>query len=350
MFVAIIFGFISSSKSHEPRVLNLHNQDVSSFQLNTQSICECKAKRQTHINVFNSSLTVLPNHLLGNCERLDALNLPNNKIVDIKNNTFENLPEMNFLDLSLNQITILPRDVFKPLVALMTLELQGNQIQMIHSDQFVHNEYLNYLNLSNNSLKIIQPNSFRKSLYLRDLYVNDNHDLSSIDLFPENRTLVSLLDLSNCGFTQLYIPKNIRYIRAQFNKINLITAHPESLLHILEINNNNLTNLAHLPPLNDLKSLHMIGNPIKLTNFTAVPHFESLKWLSIDLNPEQSITAANMRTHFPQLITMYISSPDMSFDQQKIIFYNLRPSNVRLFINNDQTFYNIDEDEDEDEC
>lgn len=278
---------------------------------------------------------------------MDVLNLSNNKIVEIKHDTFENLPELNVLDLSLNQITALPGDAFEPLVSLVTLYLQGNQIQFICSDLFCHNKYLIYLNLSNNNLKtfhfdlfrhneylyylnqsnnsliIIQPKSFRYNLDLHDLYVNDNHNLSRIDLFPENRNKISILELSNCGFIQLHIPKNVETIHAQFNKINSITAHPESALRFLQIDHNNLTDLAHLPVLNNLVQLHMLNNAIELINFINLSPFENLTRSSIDLNPMQNISAANIRTNFPKLDKLYINSPDMSIDQQQRILDDL---------------------------
>lgn len=275
--------------------------------------------------------------------------------MEIKHNTFENLLELNVLDLSLNQITALPRNVFKPLVYLVNLQLQGNQIQIIqsdlfrhnkylfqlnlsnnnlkiiHSDLFCHNKYLDYSNLSNNSLKIIQPKSFRNNLHLYDLYVNDNHNLSSIDLYPENRKTISRLELSNCGFIQLYIPKHVERIHAQFNKINSITAHPESVLSYLTIDHNNLTDLTHLPVLNNLNHLDMLENPIELFNFSNLSHFENLTWLSINLNPMQNISAANIKTNFPKLDKLYIISPDMSIDQQLRILDNL--DHLEQFLN-----------------
>lgn len=248
----------------------------------------------------------------------------------MKHDTFENLPELNYLDLSLNQITVLPRNVFKPLISLVTLQLKGNQIQIIHSDLFLHNNHLLNLDLSNNSLKIIQPKSFRNNLGLSNLVVNDNRNLSSIDLFPENREIIEKLNLNNCGLTQLHIPKNIRHIFARSNKINSITAHGESVLWKLHIDDNNLT-LAHLPPLKNLNSLHMettVRNAFELIDFRNFSHFENLTLLSINVNPRQNITAADIKTNFPKLEDLKIYSRDMSIDQQKRILCNLRPLNL----------------------
>lgn len=242
----------------------------------------------------------------------------------IEYNTFENLPELNLLNLSYNQITALPRNVFKPLVALLILQLQGNQIQTIYSDLFLHNEYLFSLDLSNNSLINIQPKSFRNNLNLQHLFFDGNRNLSSIDLFPENRNIITILQLSYCGFIQLYIPKNVFIIDVQFNKINSITAHRETVLWKLEISDNNLTDFAYIPPMNNLVYLNMVRNAIELINFSNVSHFEKLRRLAISLNPRQNISAASIKIHFPKLLKLYIISPDMSIEQQKRILYNLK--------------------------
>lgn len=169
--------------------------------------------------------------------------------MEVKNDTFENSTDLNHLDLSFNQLTILPKVLFKSLVNLLSLKLQGNQIQIVDSDLFFHNIYLSRLYINNNNLSVIHPKSFRNNFYLSLLHVNDNRNLSNIDLFPEDRSTLNSLKLSNCGFSQLYIPKNVKEIDARFNEINSVTAHPESILKTLQINHNSLANLARLPRL-----------------------------------------------------------------------------------------------------
>lgn len=230
--------------------------------MNTRSICKCKA-RMTRLNVYNSSLTVLRSRLLKTCIVLDDLNLSRNKIVEVKQDTFENLTDLYHLDLSFNQLAILPKVLFKSLMNLLVLELQGNQIQIVDSDLFFHNIFLSMLLINNNSLSVIQPKSFRNNLYLSVLHVNDNRNLSNIDLFPEDRTTLKSLILSNCGFSQLYIPKNVEEIDARFNEINSVTAHPESILKNLRMYQNSLVNLARIPRLDKLESLVIHGKAIE---------------------------------------------------------------------------------------
>lgn len=149
----------------------------------------------------------------------------------------------------------MPKVLLKSLVNLLSLKLHGNQIQIVDSDLFFHNIYLSALYINNNSLSVIQPESFRNNFYLSLLHVNDNRNSSNIDLFPEDRATLDSLKLSNCGFSQLYIRKNVEEIDARFNETNSVTAHPESILNDLQINQNSLANSARLPRLDKLKLL-----------------------------------------------------------------------------------------------
>ncbi|XP_031629650.1 toll-like receptor 2 [Contarinia nasturtii] len=350
LFVALIFYFISSSTSRE-FVLDLYNQNASSIELNTRSICKCKAKI-TRLNVYNSSLTVLPSRFLKNCIGLDDLNLSGNKIVEVKHDTFENLTDLNGLDLSFNQLTILPKVLFKSLVNLLSLKLQGNQIQIVDSDLFFHNIYLYTLYINNNSLNVIQPKSFRNNLYLSNLHVNDNRNLSNIDLFPEDRETLELLELSNCGFSQLYIPKNVEEIDASFNEINSVTAHPESVLKNLKIDHNSLANLARLPRLDKLKLLIIPINAIEFFDFHDLSRFKNIRLLSIDLNPKQNISAADIKTILPLLSDLYINSPGISIENKKRIWYDFKRNGISVVINFDRSIerYFDENTEDEEEC
>lgn len=352
----MIFYFISLSTSYRSEtVRNFYNQNVSSLELNTKRICACRAKRRSVINVFNSSLTVLPSRLLKNCATLDELSLSDNKIVEIKHDTFENLTDLNRLDLSFNQLITLPKDVFKPLVNLYTLYLQGNQIQIIDSDLFFHNKYLNMLKLNNNNLKLIEPKSFRNNLILDYLEVNDNHNLNNIDLFPENRTNpffpnFNYLKLSQCGFTYLYIPKHVEKIEANSNKINSITAHPENILKKLSLYGNNLTNLAHMPSLVNLIELDIRKNAMEFIDFNDFSRFKNLLWLSFDLNLNRlNFSAAHIQAILPSISQININSPKISIEQQKQISLDFRRHYIYLTINNDRSLKQYVDDVFEDE-
>lgn len=72
------------------------------------------------------------------------------------------------------------------------------------------------------------------------------------------------LDLS----TQLFTAMNASATNALGNKINDITAHPNTTLRSLNMNRNNCTNLSRLSPLVSLHNLHIEYNGLDHINFT----------------------------------------------------------------------------------
>lgn len=241
--------------------------------------------------------------------------------MEVKHDTFENL------DLPFNQLTILPKVLFKSLVNWLLLNLQGNQIQIVDSDLFFHNIYLSFLYINNNSLSVIQPNHFVNNLNLSLLDVNDNRNLSNIDLFPEDRATLDTLTLSNCGFSQLYSPKNVEKIDARFNEINSVTAHSESTLKTLQINDNSLVNLARLLRLDKLKFSSIYRNPIEFFDYHDLSRFKNISLLTIN-------------------------SPGISIENEKRIWHDFERNGIRAIINFDRSIerYLDENTEDEEEC
>lgn len=238
----------------------------------------------------------------------------------------------------------MPTSVFKSLVNLFSVNLKRNQIQIIDSDLFSYNKLLYFIHINNNSLRIIQTKSFRNNLYLTYLYINDNiRNLSNIDLFPEERTKILSLNISNCAFTQLYIPKNVEQINAQSNQINSITAHPKRILRHLDVRHNDLTDFACLPPLDNLRFLRIERNGIGFVEFDA-----NLSWLSMDLNLKQNISAAKINTICSLLLNLYIDSPG---NQKTTLLYDFKRHEAYA-IENDGTIVSYSDmlDNDEKEC
>lgn len=131
--------------------------------------------------------------------------------------------------------------------------------------------------------------------------------------------------MENCTFTQLFIPMNVMEIYAGGNKINNITAHPNTKLKFLYINHNNFTNLSSLPPLVNLDTLHIEYNGIDHIDFTHLSHMNNLKYLYFKLNPKQNISVAEITKSLPSLRGSNIVSSDLSDKIQKQILNDSKP-------------------------
>lgn len=312
LLITSIFGLIPSLTSYS---VYIHDKPFSSID----AINICKCKHLSNIYVTNSSTKLLPSRFLVKCHSLETLILSNNEIMEIKYDTFNDLSNLFTLDLSRNHITTLPKDVFKPLINLRILVLNRNRIEMIDSHLFFHNQYLFHLYISDNNLKTIEPKSFHMLKYLYFLNIYNNPSLNSTDFLYEDRYVQSSINMANCAFTQLFIPMNVSAINAIGNKINNITAHPNTKLQSLIISRNNFTNLSRLSPLVNLHDLHIEYNGIDHIDFIHLSHMNNLKELFIESNPKQNISVAEIKKSLPSLRRLNIVSSDLSDENQKQI-------------------------------
>lgn len=185
------------------------------------------------------------------------------------------------------------------------------------------------LDISNNSLKIIQPGSFRTLKDLYELNLNGNRILSSTDFLHDNGLFVRELNVANCAFTQIFIPKNFKSINAWNNEITNITVHPNITLEDLILNHNNLTNLSWIAAIASVSSLHIKHNNIRHIDFILLSHFKTLQKLFIDLNPKQNISYTEIKKIFPVLNELGIESPDLSNEQQTWILNDFKQHKFR---------------------
>lgn len=233
--------------------------------------------------------------------------------------------------MSLNQFTTLLKDIFEPLTNLNILNLNGNRIEIIESDLFFHNKRLQILDISDNNPKIIQPGLFRTTKYLIDLKLNQNRHLNTTDFLYDYELPVKYLNVANCNFTQFFIPKNVKELNAWNNQIIHNTTEPNNTLQYLKLDHNNLTHLPHLSPCN-LHDLDIKYNNIENINFTALSHcFKILKVLTIDLNPNQNISYAEIINILPSLNQLEIESSDLNIELQNWILNDFKLNKFNYF-------------------
>lgn len=328
LLITSIFGSIPSLTSHS---VYIHDKPFSS--IDATNICKCK--HLTNLYVTNSSIKLLSSRFFVKCHSLETLVISNNELTEITSDAFSDLSNLFALNLSRNHITTLPKDVFKPLINLRYLILNRNRIEMIDSNLFLHNPYLFYLDISDNSLKNIEPKSFHMLKHLFYLYIYNNPSLNSTDFLFED-LYARIIIMENCAFTQLFIPMNVIRINAEGNKINNITAHPNTELRSLTITRNNFTNFSRLPPLVNLNYLSIEYNGI---DFMHLSHMNKLKELSIVLKPNQNINVTEIKESLPSLRRLDIVSSDLSDENQKQILIDSQQQ-FDIYINGKEYSFN----------
>lgn len=168
------------------------------------------------------------------------------------------------------------------------------------------------------------------------LFIFNNPSLNDTDFLHEDRFHPGTINIGNCGFTKLFIPMNVRTIFAGGNKINEITAHPNSTLDTLFIERNNFTNLSQLSPIVNLEYLSIGYNGIDHFDFSHFAHMKKLRGLFIELNPKQNISAAGIKKILPSLWQFEIESPDLNAEKRKQIFNDFKQHGLDIKINGKQ--------------
>lgn len=314
-----------------------HVRGVLITALNVSSIdtaAICKWKDLWEIKIDGNSLKTLPSRFFLDCRRLYYLYLPRNKIAEIANDTFENLSRLNTLDLSFNQIKTLHKNTFTPLGNLMELNLKGNQLQTIETDLFNHNPNLDSIYLSNNDLRSIEK-SLLVLKHISILDVDGNYNLESIDL-PHMWGEKSVVNVSNCNLKTLYIPPNIEQIYAKHNRISFIKIHPENNMRILDLSHNNLIDFTHVAGMESLKNLTYLNlkyNGIHSIDFNEIGHLKQLNTLKIEINPNQTVSIAEIKKKIPVLRFLFISAHDLNSKQKAKIQIECKQHGVNVDIN-----------------
>lgn len=289
----------------------------------------CNWRNLSRLYFEEHSLTSLPSHFLWNCHNLTDLFLSGNKIKKIARDAFDKLTLLAYLDLSNNQIKRLHEDTFEPLKELEYLFLQQNHIQVIDSNLFNHNTKICRLFLNNNDLRIIGDGAFRMIPTLGRLDISNNPHLKRIDLTNISRGgsfLYDLsVDLSNCSLKKLFIPMNVVELGVRRNHITSINAHPNNRLKVLNLDNNHLSTILHLklPYLT-----HLLIGRRNCISISDIYGFKQLTYLNFDLNSKQNINITEIGKNLPLLQNVFITSTDMSTEQQTRIINDFKQYNV----------------------
>ncbi|XP_055380900.1 chaoptin isoform X2 [Condylostylus longicornis] len=293
----------------------------------------------THLHLGYNALMNSTRDIFGNFPHLQWLDISHNYIREVDFDAFKNTKNLQVLYLSYNQLTDLPQDTFKPFYGLRIIDLSHNYLKSLPDNLFV-NGGLERMDVSHNHLLKIPTSSLSSlaALTLCELHLSNNYiaTIHSMDLSNKFRTLKYLdisynyllriddavfatlprlthLDLSHnrdlrvmdksfLGLENTLIKlglenvslstvpemrlKHLRELRLASNELPSIPpemAHNMSALRLLDLSNNDLTNVPiiaqHLPQLRILK---LSGNPItSLTNNSFDGVNEDLEMLDI---------------------------------------------------------------------
>lgn len=131
------------------------------------------AKNLETLNIFYSTLKVLPPFAFDGAEKLTSIHIYDCNIDEIDENAFQGMEQLTYLIISKSKLRYLPQNVFRPLNNLGALFLQDSSIESIPSSLFANNNMLKTLYLDNNSITEIERN-FVDQNFLQFLYLANN--------------------------------------------------------------------------------------------------------------------------------------------------------------------------------
>lgn len=167
--------------SHQPKILNLKQSDVSKtdrnqiFDISTDIesiiLANCSIQHIESLNIHlknqikwidleNNLIAELTEKSFEKLNHLRIVNLLHNSIKNIASNTFAKLNRLVFLGLSWNQLESLSKGMLEGASNVMFATFHGNKIKTIEADTFSVMKNLKKLILSYNEISTLDPHTF----------------------------------------------------------------------------------------------------------------------------------------------------------------------------------------------
>lgn len=253
--------FLESTNSL--RTLDLSDNIITYIESKTFSLLPVN-----YIFLKNNSISRIDAEAFDQLENLFELDLSYNKLKKIQPGWFHK-STIDYLDISNNQVTTIETNAFISL-PVTHIFLQNNNIANINTQAFSNLQRLNLLNISGNRLQRLDLTWFVNSTTkLRDLFLDNNQietiEPHSLSQFPK----LMVLNLTN-------------------NRIQLISENAfgsSSLVNILDVSKNNLTDIKFVFTLKHLTNLYMKDNGVMFLDKDAFTAAKNLKYVYLDQNP-----------------------------------------------------------------
>ncbi|EZA51072.1 Malignant fibrous histiocytoma-amplified sequence [Ooceraea biroi] len=239
---------------------------------------------------------------------------------------------LNELILSKNNITLLPTNELRNLKHLKKLDLSQNQLDNMHSEVLRTLINLEDLNYSHNLLWNFDISILETSLVRLNLSCNR---INNLEKNSENTTILKVLDVSHNNITNLSFLEallELEYLDLSFNRLTTLPAN--LLLHlerlkILYVNNNQLLslNLQNFPQSllelyagsNIIDSLSFQSSPIRIfdiknNRISKIHKNVTLLEKIISLN-----ISSNFLSDFPDVSLKTLETLDLSYNELTLV-------------------------------
>lgn len=215
------------------QVLRMENCSVESFEKPQFE----GASNLMSLFLGHNLLKDIPKNIFLGADNLNTLMLNHNQLASLHNNSFQALKELKELSLEDNQLDMLPAGVFTHMRKLLDINLAGNRLEAFPRGIFDKNLNLTRISLARNRFKVFESELFKvqERIALLDLSGNVLQELTLN--FPNLESIVA----NNCDLRRLTV---------------------YGVIKELELRNNSLREMPHIPNAANVTALDLAHNPL----------------------------------------------------------------------------------------
>ncbi|XP_020811726.1 leucine-rich repeat-containing protein 15 [Drosophila serrata] len=258
----------------------------------------------TMLTFINSSIAKIPHLLFDTFPDLQILRMENCSLETFEKPQFEGASNLMSLFLGHNRLRDIPKNIFLGADNLATLHLESNQLKQLVNNSFHALKEVKELSLADNQLEQLSPGVFGGMRKLQDLNLAGNRlEALPRGIFDRNLNLTKL-NLAWNRFTafesellkmqplltHLDISGNIlQELTLNFSSLDVAVAHSCDLRRLtvygvireLDLHNNSLREMPHIPQAGNVSSLDLSHNPLGNLQGNPLRRFTSLLRLNL---------------------------------------------------------------------
>lgn len=301
--ISTVISFVAISRNCSAQFCEeKKSRKLIDFDGTRRNLISCATSTSCAINYFDvESISELTLNVIRNAKSIRILDLRGNRISTIHNDTFNLFSALEILKLGDNFLVEIRSHYFNGLKELSILDLSSNLIQSVEENSFVKLSTLLGINLADNciinltlNLPIVALDSLNLS---RNLIANFPHF--------KNKLTIDSLDLSRNTNGVLNFTVDAKFSPLERDKIVKFSTPIVRSIRILNVADNELTDLMQLESFSNLARLNIADNPIDY-HAKILPYFKEMKSLNVSSTNLTSIDHISYIVDISQLTTLSI--------------------------------------------
>uniref|UniRef100_A0A3Q4G0U0 Toll-like receptor 13-like n=1 Tax=Neolamprologus brichardi TaxID=32507 RepID=A0A3Q4G0U0_NEOBR len=221
----------------------------------------CQIPSLRTVDVRNSEIHNITEHMLQSCSNLTELNLSFNNINSMADNALQSMTQLRSLILQNNELSELPVAVQR-LTTLEVYDLSINDISELYCPYFWNLTSLTILDLSHNQISYVSECVFQNVNNLKILNLENNKIMSFIDTFKDKLQTLEFLNLRNIDI--------MNFIQGDFHSLS-------SLQYLyIDLDECDSVDEGGFEGLDNLQILYLLGDNYFYDHFSGLSNLNTL--------------------------------------------------------------------------